>query len=369
MEFRERMRLCVITPYYHPIKGGITSYVSYLVKTFQENTMTVDIITRLGEKQEGITAIKTNKMFFILKTYMLLHKNRYDIIHSHSHWYTLAPSVLYKFFSPKTRIVHTFHTEPFGMMKGLKKKMFEWLLSKCDIVTFVSGTLMKKVEKNLKLDTKTKKKVVYAGVSEHEVRKEEVEEFKAKYRLNGSSPILSFVGPLVWKMKVEGVKMLVRAFKYVIKEHPNAKLLIIGDGEYKEDVERLVKELNIENNIIFTGFFDDVFVPLSITDIYTHISLQEGFPLSLLEAMSIGKPVIATKVGGIPELITDGENGILVDSEPRAIANTILELYSDEEKRKRLGEEAKKTVKINYNWSKIAEEFMEIYKNGGDYSC
>ena len=54
MEFRERMRLCVITPYYHPIKGGITSYVSYLVKTFQENTMTVDIITRLGEKQERV---------------------------------------------------------------------------------------------------------------------------------------------------------------------------------------------------------------------------------------------------------------------------------------------------------------------------
>lgn len=355
------MKLCVITPYYHPIKGGITSYVSHLVKELKENkNMTVDVITRLGEEQEGVTVIKTNKIFFIIKTYMLLRKEKYDVIHTHAHWYTLAPAILYKFLNQKTRIVHTFHTEPLDMMRGLKKKMFVWLFSKCNTVTFVSYALLEKVEKNLKLDTK--KKVVYAGVFKHEISKKEIEKFKEKYGLNKSSPLLSFIGPLVWKKKVEGVKILVGAFKDVIREYPNAKLLIIGNGEYRENVERLVKELDIENNVIFTGFLDDVFVPLSIIDIYTHISLQEGFPISILEAMSMGKPVIATKIGGIPELIIDGENGIVVDSEPRAIADAILDLYSDEEKRKRLGEEAVKTVENNYKWSKIAEEFIAIYR-------
>lgn len=356
------MRICIITPYYYPIKGGITSYVSHLVKELEEDKdISVDVIARLGAEQEGVTAIHTNKIFFIAKTYIQIHKKRYDIIHSHAHWYTLAPGVLYNFLNPKTRVVHTFHTELLKEMKGLKKKLFEWLLSKCNIVTFVSIFLMKKTEKNLKITTE--KKVIYAGASKNNFDEKEIKKFKDRYKSGDSAPIISFVGSLVWEKKVEGVKMLIKAFKAVIKEYPNAKLLIIGDGEYREDVERLVKELNIKNNVVFTGFLEDVFVPLSITDIYTHISHQEGgVSISLLEAMSMGKPVIATRVGGIPELIIDRENGILVESDPGLIANAITELYSDNKKMKELGENARKTVEEGYTWELISEKFMEIYE-------
>ncbi|RLG99210.1 hypothetical protein DRO38_08050 [Candidatus Bathyarchaeota archaeon] len=358
------MRITILTPYYLPIVGGIASYVSGLVTTLSMNKdIEVDIITRFGKKGDNIQVINANKLFFILIAYLHLFLRKCDVVHSHANWYVLAPCVIYKMFNHKITLIHTFHTDPVNEIKGFKKMMFEWLLSKCDVVTFVSSFLMKKGEKNLKIATK--EKVIYAGVSEHSVNKEEIEEFKEKYGLKGSSPVLSFVGPLVWKKKVEGVKMLIRAFKKVIGEYSNAKLLIIGDGEYMEDIEMFVKELDIENNVVFTGFLDDVFVPLSVTDIYTHISLQEGgVSISLLEAMSIGKPVIATKIGGIPELIIDGENGILVDPEPKAIAKKIIELYEDEEICKRIGNTALSTVKNNFSWQKIAGDFIDVYYRG-----
>jgi len=355
------MKLCMIVPYYSPSKGGITSYVSNLASTVHDKGVSVTVITREGENGNNIHLITSNKALFIIRSGLMIFKLKPDVIHSHDHWYTLAPAILYKFFNLKTGVVHTFHTDPMKEMKGLKRKIFEWLLSNCNVVTCVSIFLMKKIEGNLKITTKIK--VIYAGATgNNNFDVNEINKFKEGYNLNDSAPILSFVGGLVWEKKVEGVKKLVEAFKDVTKEYPNAKLLIIGGGKYREDVERLVKELGIENNVILTGFLDDVFVPLSITDIYTHISLQEGgVSISLLEAMSMGKPVIATRVGGIPELITDGENGILVDSEPKAIAKAILELFSDEEERIRLGENAKKTVETRYNWSEIAEEFIKIY--------
>ena len=354
------MRIIILTPYYPPVVGGITSYVSNLFTTLSVNgDIEVDVITRFGKKGDNICVINSNKIFFIMKSYLHLFKKRYDVLHSHGHWYVLVPCVIYKMFNHKTKLVHTFHTDPVSEIKGFKKIMFEYLLSKCDVVTFVSSSLMKQVEKNQKIATK--KKVVYAGVSKHKIGKEEVEEFKEKYGLNGCSPVLSFIGPLVWKMKVEGVKMLIRAFKDVVKEYPNGKLLIIGDGKYREDIERLAKELDIKNNVTFTGFLDDVFVPLAITNIYTHISLQEGFPLSVLEAMSVGKPVIATNIGGIPEVIVSNENGVLVEPEPKEIAKEIIELYENEEKCKRIGYNALSTVKNNFSWEKITKDFIDIY--------
>lgn len=356
------MRICIITPYYLPVKGGITSYVLNLAESLKTGKNVISIIARKGgNKDNTVYAINRKKRIFVLKTFLVLWEIKPDVIHSHAHWYTLAPGIIYKFFNPKTIVVHTFHTDPLDNMKGLKKRMFELLLSKCNAVTFASAFLMKKIEKNLKISTK--KHVIYAGVSKHDVESKDLEKFKEKYSLKNSKPILAFVGGLVWKKKVEGVKRLIKAFRYVTKEFPNAKLLVIGGGEYRKDVELLVKKIGIENNVVFTGFIDNVSVPLLVSDIYAHITLQEGFPIALLEAMSLGKPVIASRTGGMPEVIINGENGILVDSKPEQIANAILDLYNDEETQTKLADNAKKTVENNFSWSKIASEFLILYKN------
>jgi len=103
---------------------------------------------------------------------------------------------------------------------------------------------------------------------------------------------------------------------------------------------------------------ENPFVPLKICDLYTHITMGDGLPLALLEAMAMGKPIVATSVGGIPEAITDGENGLLVAPEAEQVAEKIDLLLRDREYAERLGRCAKKTVEEKFTWEQAAEGFL-----------
>lgn len=353
--------LVVLTPYYPPKIGGVSSYVANLVLKLKYFNLDIKVISRYGKQNKNVYTIN-RKNYFIVKSFLILCRCRPDVIHAHSNWYTLTPSVIYKIFNPKTNLVFTFHTEPTNKMGKFKAKIYQRLLSKCDVVTFVSNALKDKIEENLQIDTN--KLVIYAGVTTRKVKENEMREFAAKHKLKNSSPIISFIGPLVLKQKVEGVKLLLYSLNIVKEKYPGCKLIIVGDGKFRKELEQITNKLSLKE-VIFAGFLDNVFIPLSLTDIYAHISLQEGFPISLLEAMSIGKPVIATKIGGIPEIIIDGENGILVDSNASNIAEKIIQLYENKQQMTKLGKNAQKIIEEKYNWSQIANKYLEIYN--GDY--
>jgi glycosyltransferase involved in cell wall biosynthesis len=354
------VKICLLTPYYPPFKGGISSYLSSLRSKLDDFNFDTCVVARYGNSNKRTYVIKW-KIWYIIKSYFILHNEKPDVIHAHSNWYTLVPSIIYKIFNRNTRLVFTFHTEPTKTLKGIKKKTYQQLLSMCDTVTFVSESLKDKLEENYRINTN--KKVIYPGASAKEVYKEDIKSFTRKFSLEDNEPIISFVGPLVWKQKVEGVKILIRSFKLVKAEYPEAKLLVIGDGKYREELEQLTKELDV-HDVIFTGFLDNVFVPLKLTDIYAQITLQEGYPISLLEAMSMGKPLIATKVGGIPEIIKNCENGILIEADPEIIGKELISLYKDKAKMKTIGENAKITIEKRYNWESITNEYIDIYKEG-----
>ncbi len=138
-------------------------------------------------------------------------------------------------------------------------------------------------------------------------------------------------------------------------------MILTREGEYSNELKKFVKSEGVQDNVIFTGDVDNPFVPLVICDIYTHISLGEGLPIALLEAMSMGKPIIATKVGGIPEVIENGKNGILVDTDVDEITEKIEYLLENKVFRKRLAKNAKKTVEENFTWDNSVDKFIKIY--------
>jgi len=360
------MKLTVITPYYHPKEGGgMATYVIGLITALKRNyNILIDVITEAGESSDSVNVLNTYPLFFPFKAFLTLLKLKPDVIHSHSHIRMLVPGILYKLLlHPKTKVIHTLHTYPSTSKKSiiikLKERIYEWLLSKCDAVTFVSKFQKREIEKNLKI--KMKKRVVYAGVLSQEANEKSVIEIKNNFELKDDDLVLSFIGNLSLKVKAEGANILIKAMKIVITKYPKIKLLIIGDGEYKNYLERMVKDLNLEKNIIFLGFMDNVFVPLSLTNIYIHISFQEALGIALLEAMSKGIPVIASKTGGIPEVIDNGKNGILVDFSSESIAKAIVELYENKKKMAQLGENARNTIKKQFSWDKAADEYMKIY--------
>ena len=154
---------------------------------------------------------------------------------------------------------------------------------------------------------------------------------------------------------------LVSAFELFHREYANTELHLIGDGELRNSVETIVREKNLEECIIFHGLQSDVHEFLNKMDVFTLPSIYEGIPMTIIEAMGTGLPVVATDVGGIPDMITNGENGILTAVDPYELAQAYAELYNNRELREKLGQNA--IMRANaFSSTEMAKRYFEIYE-------
>jgi len=176
--------------------------------------------------------------------------------------------------------------------------------------------------------------------------------------LTGAHPILMFAGPLEYAGKVAGVLDLIRAMDEILRTFPMAKLVILGDGRFRPLVARAAAGLG--DRVVLPGFVSEPKNALANADIYCHISYQESFGIAILEAMSLGKCIVASPTGGIPELI-DGENGILLGGGPKRIAEVVCNLTQDPEIRGRLGRTALDTVARLFTWDSRLNVVSSIY--------
>ena len=162
---------------------------------------------------------------------------------------------------------------------------------------------------------------------------------------------------------VKRIQDLVYAMRIVTKEVPGARLVLVGNGPERHRIERLVDRLDLGRHVKFTGFRSDISNLLACTDVLVLCSETESTPLTLLEGMSSSLPVVATDVGGIPEIVEDGVNGYLVPPKhPEAIAERILELNADPKLRRRLGGAARDTILERYTIDRIVGQYIDVYQ-------
>ena len=144
---------------------------------------------------------------------------------------------------------------------------------------------------------------------------------------------------------------------------PIIKFLIVGDGPLKAELEKLSNGLNIRQNCIFTGFRQDIPDILSAIDMLVMSSLYEGMPMVILEAMAASKPVIASKVGGIPEMVRDGETGILVPpKDVDALAEKIIVLLKNKDKARQMGLAGRRRVEEEFDVNIMVRKTEEVYQ-------
>lgn len=177
--------------------------------------------------------------------------------------------------------------------------------------------------------------------------------------------LIGFTGRL---SREKGVADLIRAVKILIESGAPVKLLLLGDGGQRLELEELSAGIGVSDKVFFAGFKDDVENWLKAMDIFVLPSLNEGTPMALLEAMAFGLPCIATSVGGIPQVIDSGVDGILVaPGSPNEISYAIYSLCIDIEKRKTISNNAKQKIMLKYNitnWtSKIEREYLNILES------
>lgn len=153
---------------------------------------------------------------------------------------------------------------------------------------------------------------------------------------------------------------MINAFEIFHNKYPNSELHLIGDGERRVCVEKFVRDKNLNNFIIFHGFQSNVHEFLHDMDVFTLPSLYEGVPMSIVEAMGSALPIVATKVGGVPDML-DENSALLVPVEVEAIAEAYERYYKNPELRKLHGESAFKLSK-NFSAKNMAEKYKEIYE-------
>lgn len=180
--------------------------------------------------------------------------------------------------------------------------------------------------------------------------------------LAADQPVIGCVGRLE---SVKGHTYLIRAARAVCQRHLRAMFVLAGQGQLREALEREVSELGLSQNVSFLGYRDDVSSVLAALDIFVLPSLSEGLPLSLLEAMAAGTPVVASNVGGIPEVISDGYSGLLADSgDAASIAGKLLALLDNPALGKTLAKNARAVVLDRFGIDAMVCAYEELYAGG-----
>jgi L-malate glycosyltransferase len=174
------------------------------------------------------------------------------------------------------------------------------------------------------------------------------------------APIVGNVAALV---PHKGQRYLVDAAALVVREVPDARFVIAGEGELRQALELQIKELHLEKHVFLAGFRPDVLAVLKAFEVFVMSSVTEGLGTSLLDAMACAKPIVATSVGGMPEAVEDRTNGFLVaprDSE--ALARPIVALLKDETLRRRMGDAGLARVRDRFTADRMVKDTIRVYE-------
>ena len=195
---------------------------------------------------------------------------------------------------------------------------------------------------------------------------------RQRWGIGPDDPIIVTVGRLVAK---KGYEYLVRAMPATLRAVPNARFVIVGDGAERQRLEQLAATLGVGDRLTITGMvkwnevpgflhFGDIFVLPSIHDDDGNV---DGLPNSLLEAMAAGKPVVASRVAGVPMAVEDGHTGFLVtERQPEQLAAALTNLLSQPDLARQMGQAGRRRVEVDFNWGTIAQAFVRMYRQSQD---
>jgi len=298
------------------------------------------------------------------KVRKLIIKERIDLVHAHG-----TRAITNIFWSAKlTRkpLIYSIHGWSFHPDQSSKKRKVIELIEKfltnlADVNISVSRSNQIDGISRFKMPRST---VIYYGINQELFNpNKEFIDIRKEFGLPHDFTIVLFMVRMTLQ---KDPFTILRAFKLVTEKITNIVLLLVGDGDLKDEAKSLAKELDISDHVKFINFRQDVPNFLHAADIYCLPSLWEGLPIGLLEEMFMKKAIIATPVDGTKEVITDRYNGILIPAQdPGKLANAIVELAQNNELRNELAENALKTVqetfKGRFSIPRMAKEVEKIY--------
>lgn len=359
-------KVAVITDTWFPYLGGGQINTWEISKRLAKKGHKIDIITQnCGyedlKRPKNIQVIKlgyskspastTARLFFLIKAFFYVYKRKYDIAHGHAFLSGLTLGLLKIIKGVPT--IFTVHGTSLGTsLNNPLKQFIEWA-----ILTRIPYTAQITVSQDFKKIGNINKHVEYIpnGV--------DAKKFDAVQLKKPEKPALIFVGRL---HPQKNLKNLIKAILIAKKQIPEIKLRIVGDGQDKESLLKLTKDLSLKNNIEFLGQVNDTdLIRLyKSSSIFILPSFYEGLPLSLLEAWAAKIPAIVTKTGQCQFLVKEGKNGFLIKNPQEAtdISKTIVKAlkYKNLE---HLGKNGYNLVAKNFSWDQSAQKTSNLYES------
>jgi glycosyltransferase involved in cell wall biosynthesis len=204
--------------------------------------------------------------------------------------------------------------------------------------------------------------VIYNGINIESFvmpEAEKIEQERRKLNIPPQAKVICIIGRLD---PIKGHKYLFNAFLEIKKDYPESHLLVVGEGPERQNLEQLSSSLGIRDKVIFTGYHNKVEICLGLASVFVMSSISEGLPISLLEAMNLGLPIVAFPAGGIKDIIVHGKNGLLAPMRnSNVLAEQIKVVFQNKEFSEQLGSTAKSDCK-KYDIKKSVKRLEQIYQ-------
>ena len=338
-----------------------------LVRPWEKPPLLLEEVNRLGIAyttlpvaiRPGNDPVRVLRVIWAL--YRIFRQQRFDLLHTHGYFADICTLPIAKLLRlPALSTCHGFIVTDRKLQ--LYNRIDLWALKLCSRVIAVSDELRNGLEKH-GID-EDKIRVITNAVPVPPLATQNDKDRRCFRQQHGISPdefVFVYVGRL---SEEKGLLYLLEAFAELIRPAMRARLVLIGDGPQRKMLEQQVAELDLERQVSLTGFQKQISPWFAIADCFILSSLMEGTPMALLEAMAAGVPIVATRVGGVPNVITNGVNGLLVPcADTEALRNGMSRIIAHPELREKYSCEARKTVESSYSVQPWCQKILQIYQD------
>ena len=295
----------------------------------------------------------------------VVRRARPDIIHTHlAKAGTLGR--IAAFFCPGVKTVHTYHGHVFsGYFPPRRTRVYlrleRWLARHTDRIVVLSESQREELLERCKIGRASQYAVIPLGFDLEKFERPQAlrGELRRELAIPEASPIVSTVGRLV---PIKDHDLFLSAARRVLDERPDAVFLVVGDGPLRGELEENARGRGVGKNVVFLGWRSDLEQVYADSDLIALTSLNEGTPVSLIEAAAAGRAVVATDVGGVGDVVRHGVSGLLARTrDPHEVAALMLELLGDRPRAEAMGEAGRELVRGRYSKQQLIRNIIRLY--------
>jgi glycosyltransferase involved in cell wall biosynthesis len=308
------------------------------------------------------------KCYFALRRYF--RENPFDIVHTHSSKAGILARLAARAAGVPT-VVHTVHGQAFYAYQAWwRNQMYIWaerLAARSSDRIFAVAQAMIDQCVAAGVAPREKYRVVYSGMDVEAFMSTEADpDLRAEL---GIPPDALVVGKIARLFEMKGHDFLIEAAPRIVAEHPNVKFLLVGDGSLREPLEKMIADRDLQENFVFSGLVppSEVCRYTALMDVLVHLSLREGLPRTVVQALASGVPAVGFALDGTPEVVLDGKTGFVCRPEDvDQVTDSVLKLLGDPELRRSMGENGRDLVRERFPWQRMVDvleaEYAECVK-------